>query len=342
MPDANNLPEGGTGDDLSVADAADALAGIIDDPEEDNVDRKPEDAADEVGPDADEPKEGDEEKGDAKDDAEDPDKAEDEAEPDGSDKKSDGRFVEHTARVTLPDGSTTTVKDLIDGSLRQGDYTRKTTEVAESRKQADAERQRYGERTQQLDEQLAVNLQWLEMTRPQRPEVSYEEDPVAYIAFRDNADKWNEAHQWVMGHVNARKAEFEKAQQEQAAAYEERETEALYGAIPALRDPAKHRAFVSEVEKIAPEYGITAEELKGVKDHRQWLVLRDALAYRRSKARAPEVRKAIEGKPRIVKSSRRVDPDKDKQRARHTLTERLRESGSVDDGIAAIAAIPDL
>lgn len=336
MPDTNNSPAGGTGDALSVAEAADVLSGIIDDPIEDNVADDEDSAADKAGPDDTEsdPEEDDEDGEGAEDDAEDPAEGKADAKADESQKK-DGRFVEHTARVTLPDGTTTTVKDLIDGGLRQGDYTRKTQEVAELRKEFETRQQRVSQQAQQLDEQLAVNLEWLKLTRPERPAVSYEEDPVAYLRFQDESQRWGEAHNWVMGHINQRKAAFEAQQKEQLAAYERSEEAALLSAIPALRDGSKRRAFVAEVEKIAGEYGISPEELKGVKDHRQWLVLRDALAYRRTKARAPEVKKAIESKPPI-KTGRRQDPNQSRKQAKQNRTERLKTEGTFDAGVAAL------
>lgn len=337
MTDANNLPDGGTGE-------YDGLADIIDDPVGDNVTDDGTAADDALSDDnLDAPDKGakDEPDDDVDEDAEDPDKAATE-EDQGQLRDAKGRFLSDEDKVRLADGTTTTVKELKDGWLRQGDYTRKTQEVARERDEVKAARERSNQQAQQLEQQLAVNLQWLQLTKPARPEVSYEEDPVAHIRYRDESDRWNEAYGWVMQNLNHHKAQFEAQQKEQLTAYERREDEALRSAIPALRDPAKFRAFVAEVEKIAPEYGITSEELKGVKDHRQWLVLRDALAYRRMKARTPEVRKAIEGKPPVVQSGKRPNPKQNQQRAKQARTERLRTTGSFDDGVAALMELPDL
>lgn len=336
MPDANNLPAGGTGDDVS--DIMDALAGIIDDPETDNAeDEQAQTAADKAKPEGEEidPEEDGQPEDEAEDDAEDPE-ADGEAKPVNAPDAEKGRFVADSAKVKLEDGRVVSIGELRKSPMFQGDYTRKTQEVAEHRKMVEAERERVSQLAQQTEQQLAVNMQWLELTRPVRPEVSYEDDPVAYLRFQDESQKWNEAHQWVMQHINTRKAAFESQQKEQLAAYEKREDEALRTAIPALRDQGKYRAFMAELEKIAPDYGITPDELKGVKDHRQILVLRDALAYRRMKARAPEVRKAIEGKPPVVTSAKRTNPKQSQQRAKQNRTERLQRDPTFDNGVAAL------
>lgn len=337
MSDTNNSAPAGTGEGMSTADIVDALAGILDDPETDNGKGAGKQAADKAKPEdnADEPDEGEDAPEDEADDAEDP-KGEESEEGQGQLRDAKGRFLSDDDKVRLADGTVTTVKDLKEGSLRQGDYTRKTQEVAEERKTLEAHRQRVSQHAQQLEAQLAVNLQWMELTKPVRPEVSYEQDPMAHLKYQDESQRWNEANSWVQGHLKAARDAAANAQREALAAYEKREDDALRTAIPALRDPAKHRAFMAELEKIVPEYGITADELKGVKDHRQLLVLRDALAYRRMKARAPEVRKEVESKPQMLQAQRRTVPQQAQKRARQDRTERLKKEGSFDAGVAAL------
>lgn len=334
MPEANNSPQGGTGEAASVMDA---LADILDDPAPDNVESAPaRKAADKAKPDTeDDPEPGPDEVEDGTEDAEDPE-GEEADEGQGQLRDAKGRFLSDDDKVRLSDGTVTTVKELKEGSLRQGDYTRKTQAVAQEREAVTAERTRVGQLAQQLDQQLAVASQWLEMTKPARPAVSYAEDPMAHGEYQDAMQRWEEARKWIGGHLQAKQAALTNAQREQIERYEKNEAEALRNAIPALRDPVKFNAFMQEAAKVAPEYGITADELKGVKDHRQWLVLRDALAYRRLKAKAPEVRKDIESKPALITGKRRTNPQQSQQRVHRDRTERLKRDGTVDAGVAAI------
>jgi hypothetical protein len=319
----NNLPAGGNGEDVSTAEIVDELADILGEPATDNGGKNGKEPEDD----------GDIDEGKVED--EDPDG---EAADEGQDQLRDaqGRFLSDKDKVILTDGTTTTVAELKNGYLRQGDYTRKTQATAEESKAVKSERERVGQLNQQLGQQLAVASQWLEMTKPVRPAVSYSEDPIAHGEFQDAMQRWNEARQWIGQNVETQAQAIHDQQSEAVKSYQAKEAEALRSAIPALRDPGKYRAFRTEVEKIAPDYGITAEELDGVHDHRQWLVLRDALAYRRLKAKAPEVRQAIESRPQMLKSGKRPNQAQATNRAKQARTERLRKEGTVDAGVAAL------
>lgn len=338
MAETNNLPSGGNGEAASVMDA---LADILDDPATDTVeDNKANTAA--AAKAKGEPDDGEEpetpDDPEAEPEAEDPE-GEAAEEGQGQLRDAQGRFLSDNDKVRLADGTTTTVAELKNGYLRQGDYTRKTQATAEESKAIKAERERVGQLAQQLDQQLAVATQWLEMTKPARPAVSYAEDPMAHGEYQDAMQRWEEARKWIGGHLQARQAALANAQREQIERYEKNEAEALRNAIPALRDPAKFNAFMQEAAKIAPDYGISADELKGVKDHRQWLVLRDALAYRRLKAKAPEVKQTIESKPALITGKKRPNQLQSQQRVRRDRTERLSREGTAAAAEAVLATM---
>jgi len=338
MTDTNNSPDGGTGDDVSVADITDALADVFVDPTQDNdEDRKAKTADEPDDSETDEPDNSGEDDADEED-GESEDPAGEEADED-DDKPGDydgGRFAAYNAKVKLEDGTTVSVKNLVDGSLRQGDYTRKTQELSDSRKAFEHDQMRNSQLTQQLDEQLQLATQWLEATRPQRPNVAYSEDPMVHGEYNDAQQRWNEAAGYIGQQVQRAQETYQTQQKDAREKYEKAEDDALRSAIPALRDPAKFTAFVSEAKEIAPDYGISADELEGVKDHRQWLVLRDAMAYRRLQSRTSKVKETIESKPRMVKGGKRSNPKKSQDRARQARTERLRDEGSVESARASL------
>lgn len=338
MPDANTPADAGTGEEPSVADVMDALADVFDDPSEDTRESDP-------APKADEP---DEDEADGEDNS-DPDEAEDEdgesEDPDadegdeGEDKPGDydgGRFAAYNAKVKLEDGSTVSVRDLIDGQLRQGDYTRKTQEVAEQRKAVEAEVQRVSQLTQQLDEQFARVGWWLEQTQPKMPQVDAAEDPAAFLQYQQQKAQWDQANQYWQGEYQKRRQQVEGHQQQQFETYRKAEDEAFLNIVPALRDPAKRQAFMTEAEKVAAMYKVESAELKGVIDHRQWLMLRDLVAYHRMKAKAPQVKANLEQRPKMLKGRKRANPNLTKQRTQQAQTERLKREGTVDAGVAAL------
>ena len=106
----------------------------IPEPEEDTdpeVDDEDVDEPDEVDD------EGDEDPDESDDDPEDDEDAEGDEDDEGEDDEQDGDILEVTDEtvLTLPDGTTTSVKDAL---LRQADYTRKTQELAEQRREVEA------------------------------------------------------------------------------------------------------------------------------------------------------------------------------------------------------------
>ncbi|WP_210239769.1 hypothetical protein, partial [Mesorhizobium sp. M00.F.Ca.ET.220.01.1.1] len=75
-------------------------------------------------------------------------------------------------------------------------------------------------------------------------------------------------------------------------------------------------------------------------DHRQILVLRDAIKWRNLQAQKSKVPAKVEGRPPVVmKSGTRPAADTQKARDVKTAMDRLKSSGTVKDGIAALLAL---
>ncbi len=337
MPDANNPPAGGTGEDTSIASAVDALADILDDPATDTVETE---AAKPAGTKA-KPAARDTDDGE---DAEPEDATDDEtsdAESKAGSRDELGRFVSPNAKVKLPDGTATTIAELTSGHLRQSDYTRKTQEVAEQREAVKAERERAEQVAQQLQAQFQQVNNWLSLTKPQRPNVPFEQDPIAHGQYREALDQWNEAQQYWASEQK-KVAESEKTKrQESFEKHLKSESEALYKAVPALRDPGRRDAFVSEAAKVFSDIGIKREEIAGLTDHRMILILRDAVKYRRLQAKAPAVKDDLGKKPPIIRGSQRAAPQTNRDKLNRQRTERLTQTGSFQDGVSALADLLD-
>ncbi len=318
-----------------MAQAVDALADILDDPETDTAETE---AAKPAGTKAkpSDPLEESEEPEDATDDETQTDESKA-----GPARDESGRFVSPNAKFKLPDGTTTPVAELAKGYLRQSDYTRKSQELAEHREAVAAERQRAEQTAQQLQAQFQQVNNWLAMTKPQRPPVPFEQDPIAHGQYREMMDQWQEAQQYW---ANEQHKATEAQKAEQQTRYQKHlqtESEALYKAVPALRDPGKRDAFVTEAARLMADYGIKREEIAGLTDHRMILILRDAVKYRRLQAKAPQVKADLETKPRLIAGSKRGAPNAGADKLNRQRTERLTQTGSFDDGVAALRDLLD-
>lgn len=252
-----------------------------------------------------------------------------------------GRFAPDTAKVTLDDGTVTTIAELKRGTLFQRDYTQKTQALSEERKTFEAERQQVSQYVQQV-EQLREYASWYaEQYLPKKPEPFTGDrmnDPMGYLQWSQKNDEWQahaQAYQQFMQQKTAadeqKKGETDKQLQDRRLA----EAKALGAAIPVFKDPVKGKAAWDAMVTGASQFGFTPEDLDAVVDHRQLVVLREALAYRRIKAKAPQAKEEVARRP-PVREGRRAPADQQQTRQRQALTERLNSPGNFDAGVALL------
>src|SRR6478609_1615448 len=143
--------------EATPSDAADTLIDrFLDVSEPEDTSPKPRKAGKPAGserqaPEEDPDDEGDDEPSEGDEDGEDTDTEESVGEEDDDDQSDDdeaGRFVGQNGRVKLPDGSTTTVAELVRGNLRMADYTRKTQETGALHQELQARAADYAQQSQ--------------------------------------------------------------------------------------------------------------------------------------------------------------------------------------------------
>lgn len=351
MPPMTDTPEGaGTETFASISDAARAYAGITEDENPVTDTPEPQEAADaqpEQGNDDDQPasEDDDEIEVDGDDDGHAP--AE---EPDGPEPKKAG-LVADDAKVKLDDGTEITIAELKKGTLRQADYTRKMQAFAEEKKAIEASTEQVKSLQAQLqkEHELLTTVAETFVPKPPSMEMLNERsdlyDPIGYQtqkAFYDN----------MMGRLSAafasKKQRDEQAKAQESERSKQRRTsewKALTEKVPAFADPKTgqpteaYRKFWQDAVSAAPEYGLEPQDLEGINKHGYYLVLKDALAYRRAKAKKAEARAKGEGKPPVVTGSRRRDVVDDRRHSASTAMERLKKTGSLRDGVAALVAL---
>lgn len=271
----------------------------------------------------------------------------DDAEPDDSQPDyASGRFAADNAKVTLEDGTVITVADLKRNNLFQRDYTKKTQELSEARKAFETEQLQVNQQAQSLM-QLAEKLnQFGQRYLPQPPEPfmgTPDTDPIGYMRHMKAREEYDAA----LAAFNAFDSERAQLTQYQQAQQQAQTAQMLQAEFQVLRekdklfaDPAKARTFLEEaVEKGSEWWGLTAEDIGTLTSHKAYLILRDAIRYRKAVARAPEAQKQVEGKPRLPKSGRRMDPRARANSEFQQKSERLRKSGSVEDAAQALLSL---
>jgi hypothetical protein len=248
----------------------------------------------------------------------------DETKPEVFTVKVDGKEVE----VTLD--------ELQKGYSRTQDYTRKTQQLAEARKAAEAElqairaeREQYAQLLGALSEQVKTaaepKIDWDRL---------YQEDPIEYVRQREVMRENREKAAAIQAEQQ-RLAEI--AQKEQMAQFESlkaKESEALLDALPAWKDPAKAKAEKAMLVEFGQKMGFTPQELGNIFDHRVVLALRKAALYDQMQAKRQGIKPVVNNGPRPAKpgAAGRVSQMSETARA----TQRLAKTGRVDDAASAI------
>lgn len=291
-------------------DAVNAMMGILDgdEPQTEESQAKPEDevvAADEAD---DETEESEEVEG------------EEEAAP-----------VAKTFKVKV-DGEEVEVPEdeLLKGYSRTQDYTRKTQQLAEQRKAAEAEYEQVrSERAQyaQLLGQLAAKLE----AEPQVDQELQYTDPIAYAQQVAQVYQYQSQKQAIAQEQQRLSMIQQQEQAAQTQKYLAEQSELLTTLIPDWVDADVAKAEKAKIREVAKQYGYGDEELAQLYDARAVALMRDAMKYRDLVAKRQEVKPqaspVVKSRPKTVSSQQ------------SQIKQRLAKTGNVNDAAAYFKSI---
>lgn len=253
-----------------------------------------------------------------------------------------GRFAPDTAKVTLDDGTVTTIAELKRGTLFQRDYTKKTQELSKERETFDAERQQVSQYAQSLDKSREYLAWYAEQHLPKDPGPyrGAQDDYAGFIEWQQKQAAWAEhaqAYQTFQSQKTAEQQRVEFETQAQKKVRLQTEVDALKQSYPILKDPAKAPQFLEATARDANKYfGLTNDELRTtIEDRRLFKILRSAIERERLRETAPQAQAQVARKPAIT-SGRRTAPSAAQNREKQVRTERLRSDPSFENGVAAL------
>lgn len=255
-----------------------------------------------------------------------------------------GRFVASNGKVRLPDGTVSTVSDLIAGNMKERDYRQKTMELAPQRRALEEQSSAVKALEQQVNERLTYAASLLESLTPQAPEPPTDpNDPIAYIEYmraKDNYDRFAAHSQYIQQQMGMTRQQAEDQAKQQRMQKAAEEHGALQEKIPALRDPAKLKALADDVLSAGEAAGYSRQEIaESVPyDHRMALVLQKAAKWDRLQASKPKVSEKVQGRPPVQRSGKQLSPDTKRAQRANDAMSRLRQTGSLDDATAAYLA----
>ena len=238
--------------------------------------------------------------------------------------------------------------ELQKGYSRQSDYTRKTQQLAQQRKEAEALQQDYAQRVQYLN-QFAQQIQqqpdipepqWT--SDPQAWERLRHEDPVQFVLEKDAARDRQLARQQRAQQMQYLQSEQQNLQQQQFAQHLDTQRQQLNELIPAWSDKETAKVEKAELRKWASDaYGLTEQDLSQAYDARLVKILYDAWTANKTTSQAKQqLKKSPESTVKTApKMGRNFTPtDEGASRLKKSM-QRLQKSGRNQDAVAVFDAL---
>ena len=236
-----------------------------------------------------------------------------------------------------------TLDELAAGYSRQSDYTRKTTELANQKKQFEQqqsellkERENLRLGLEQLNQQLSSDIQ-NEPTEEQWTRL-YEDDPLEYVRQKD---AWRDKREHLARVQQANqelqyKQQLESQQQMQKALAQSQQY--LNEAIPEWKDQkfaeSDKRKIVKYATSLPEKERFTEAELSQATDHRAILMLRKAMMFDELQTKKPLVKKKLRKAPKMTKSGKKLTTANDLKKGEvDKAFNKLRSTGSMDSAV---------
>jgi hypothetical protein len=228
-----------------------------------------------------------------------------------------------------------TLDELQKGYSRTQDYTRKTQQIAEVRKQVEQETQAIRAEREQYAQLLGALQAQLQTSEPQVDlERLYHEDPIEWVRQKEVLRERQEKAYAIQAEQQRLSQLSQQEQQRAMEAHLENQKDALLAALPEWRDPKKAKAEKALVLESAKSVGFSDDDLKSVYDHRLVLLLRKAAMYDQMVSKRQGIKPVVNNGPRTAKpgAAGRVSTTTESTRAK----QRLAKTGRVDDAASAI------
>jgi hypothetical protein len=238
--------------------------------------------------------------------------------------------------------------ELIKGYSRQQDYTQKTQQLAEYKRQMDVAAQQMQQevaQTQQMRSQyvdalstaIDTNYAHLQQYANVDWETLKSQDKEEYLTKRDEYRQAQESIQGLQAQAQQAQQQQEREMQMQHQQVLQEEHAKMVSILPEWNDPNTQRAIAKSLSEFALSKGYTQEELSQLVDHRSILVLMQAKAYEDMTRKQHEVRaKKVKNKPKVVKTRARREKGEVSEGKRAGKMKRLQKSGHVDDAASLL------
>jgi len=246
--------------------------------------------------------------------------------------------------------------ELRKGYSRQSDYTRKTQELAEQRKQIEQYAQVVESeihQTQQFRQQyidaanLIIQRQYgkindlMRNTDWERLKVEDREEYLTKKSELSDLQAEMQRDQYDLEQAQQQSMQEQHAQMEQVVAQEQQK---LVEIIPQWRDEKFRINAAKQISEFAISQGFTQDEINQLADHRSLIVLMQAKAYNDlMNAQQTTKQKKVAKKAKMASSGTGVNKKKETQKVKRTAQmKRLKQSGKPEDAASLFEDFVDI
>lgn len=190
-------------------------------------------------------------------------------------------------------------------------------------------------RLKKIDEILAKisepeEINWEELRNTNLPK---------YLLERDRQREANDRRAMLHQEQQRIQGQQREIAQKAQAEYTAHEAKQLIAKIPDFAEPAKAQVLFTKLTEAGKSYGFAPEEVGGVMDHRQMLVLQDAMKYQElMKKQKAVVAKPAKATTTLLRpsASKTSTPSAQIKKAQEKLVAKARATGNVDDVAATL------
>jgi len=283
---------------------------------------------------------------------------EEEAEPEGEEAEEESKEPDEEDEGALyavtvnGEEREVSLDELLNGYSRQSDYTRKTQELSQERKQMESLGQRYNSEVAQIQserQQYMMNLQQIiESATGDLQQFSTvdwaslkESDPIEYVTKKEEFRESQEKIQAIQYQHEAARQRHVSEEETLKKTVVREEHKKLVESMPEWGDPEAQKKLASDIKSYGIEQGFSGEELASLVDHRSVIVLLKALKYDQMQ-NADVKSKKIKNKPKVIRAGKGKSTSDSVKSKRTAQMKRLRGTGHLDDASALLEDFIDI
>jgi hypothetical protein len=242
--------------------------------------------------------------------------------------------------------------ELLSGYSRQSDYTRKTQEIANDRKEMETLQQQYNSQMSTIQQERQHYMEALQgiITNSASGLSKYsdidwdnlkETDPIEFVTKREELRQSQEKVQALQREQYQTQQRHEQEAQKMRANIVQEEFGKLVEKLPEWGEEDKQKEIASSIRSYASTQGFTEEELNSLVDHRSLLVLMKAQKYDQLQKSNVKSKK-LKNKPKVIRAGSGTSTKGSNKSKRTAQMKRLRGTGHIDDASALLEDFIDI